>query len=77
MSSPASSTAAHARPAATPPLRQERWWRPAVSDRACGFLPGATTIIRPRPAGLAQSVCRTSSLPMEVSTAFGPDLNCS
>jgi hypothetical protein len=37
--------------------------------------PGATAIIRLPPAVLAQSVCRTSSLPMEVSTVFGADLN--
>jgi len=36
---------------------------------------GATVIIRPPAAVLAQSVCRTSSLPMEVSTVFGADLN--
>src|SRR5262249_50376869 len=35
--------------------------------------PGATAIIRLPPAVLAQSVCRTSSLPMEVSTVFGAD----
>src|SRR3989442_815503 len=39
--------------------------------------PGATAIIRPPSDVLAQSVCRTSNLPMEVSTVFGADLNCS
>jgi hypothetical protein len=39
--------------------------------------PGATASIRPPSDVLAQSVCRTSSLPMEVSTVFGADLNCS
>src|SRR5262245_10523758 len=36
---------------------------------------GATVIIRPPAAVLAQSVCRTSSLPTEVSTVFEADLN--
>src|SRR5262245_36354629 len=36
---------------------------------------GATVIIRPPAAVLAQSVCRTSSLPTEVSTVFGANLN--